>query len=404
MKDFEKKAKAHALKNAIAHDGKAMQGAVISGLFAEGLKKEEMKEYGKEVSKIVNEINKLSLDEQKKEFEKLENSISEREVKKEGELPELPDVPKTGVVMRFAPAASGPMHLGHALTGMLNSLYVKKYGGKFYLRIEDTNPEKVFADCYTSFKKDCDWIFGNVTEYIIQSDRMNFYYKYAEKLLNSEDAYVCTCSQEKFKKFADFKEDCPCRNNDKKENLMRWEKMLDKKGYKDGEAVLRFKTPEGMQHPNPAMRDFPLARIDEHEHPRQKQKYRVWPLMNLSVTVDDLEYGMTHVIRAKEHRDNAMRQKMIYTALGKEKKFPWTFFMGRYKFTDLPLAKRKIVAAIEAGEFAGWDDPRLPTLSALKKRGYKPEAFVKLAEHRGLSEVDKVMESKDLFRELDQFN
>jgi glutamyl-tRNA synthetase len=401
MKDFEKKARAYALKNAIHYNGKASPGAVISALFNEGLKKEEVKEYAKEINQIVNSVNKLSLEKQEKEYETLNEIVSERESRKG--LEELPNVPKTGVIMRFAPAASGPMHLGHAITGMISSLYVKKYGGKFYLRIEDTNPGKVFADCYASFKKDCDWLFGNVTEYIIQSDRMKIYYNYAEKLINLKKGYICTCSPEKFRKFAELKEDCPCRNNDTKENLYRWKKMLDKKnGYKEGEAVLRFKN--SMQDANPAMRDFPLARINEHEHPRQKNKYRVWPLMNLSVTVDDIEYKMTHVIRAKEHMDNAKRQKMIYKVLGLEKKFPWTYFMGRIKFIDLPLSKRKIVAAIESGEYEGWEDIRLPTIFALKKRGYKPEAFAKFSEQRGLSDVDKVMDSKDFFKILDSFN
>jgi len=236
---------------------------------------------------------------------------------------------------------------------------------------------------------------------------MKIYYNYAEKLINSGNAYVCTCSQESFKKFAESKKDCPCRSNSLKENKEKWEKMLDKKGFKEGEVVLRFKVPEkheGMKNPNPAMRDFPLARICEKIHPRQKKKYRVWPLMNLSVTIDDIEYNMTHVIRAKEHMDNAKRQKMIYEVLGLENKFPWTFFMGRYKFTDVPLSKRKIVAAIETGEYEGWGDIRLPTLNALKKRGYKPEAFEKFVEQRGLTEVDKVIDSKDIFKIIDNFN
>ncbi|MBS3094517.1 glutamate--tRNA ligase, partial [Candidatus Pacearchaeota archaeon] len=152
MKDLNKKAHAYALKNALAHDGKAQQGAVISALFNEGLEKSEVGKYSGEIKKIVDEINSLSFSKQEKEFEKLKEDISERK-SREG-LPELPDVPKKGVVMRFAPAASGPMHLGHAITGMPNSLYVKKYGGKFYIRIEDTNPEKVFADCYKTFRED----------------------------------------------------------------------------------------------------------------------------------------------------------------------------------------------------------------------------------------------------------
>src|SRR3989344_7329785 len=167
MKDFEKKARAYALKNSIAHNGKAMVGSVISALFNEGLKKNEVGKYVKEINEIVSEVNKLSIQEQEKEFKKLEKETSHRKGR-EG-LPELPGAKKGKVVMRFAPAPSGPMHLGHAITGIVSSLYVKKYGGKFYLRIEDTNPEKVFPDCYRSFKEDSNWLFGNVEEFIIQS-------------------------------------------------------------------------------------------------------------------------------------------------------------------------------------------------------------------------------------------
>jgi glutamyl-tRNA synthetase len=185
--------------------------------------------------------------------------------------------------------------------------------------------------------------------------------------------------------------------------LYRWEKMLDKKnGYKQGEAVLRFKSELGMQSPNPAMRDFPLARINEKEHPKQKKKYRVWPLMNLVVSVDDIELGMTHIIRGKDHMDNAKRQKMIFDVFGK--KFPWVYFMGRVKFNDLILSKRKLNLMIDSGEFSGDDDEKIPTIASLRKRGYKPEAFAKFAEQRGLTEVDKVIDSKEFFSIIDNFN
>ena len=400
MKNLKQIAKAYALKNAIAHDGKCQQGAVLSGLFAEGLKREDVKKYIRDVNEIVKEVNKLSLEEQKILFEKHSNEISEREVK-EG-LEELPNVPKTGVITRFGPNPSGPLHIGHAISNVISSLYVRKYGGKFYVRIEDTNPEKVVKECYKTFKQDCDWLFGNVAGYIIQSDRNEIYYKYAEKLIKSGDAYVCICPAEKFRGIISGKKECPCRKKSVKENLEDWKKMLDKKGFKPGEAVLRFKS--NINHPNPALRDFPLARINLTPHPRQKKKYRVWPMMFLAVAVDDIEYGMTHIIRGKEHRDNAERQKLIYAALGLEKKFPWTFFMGRIKFTDLNLGKRFIQAAVKEGKYSGWDDERLPTLASLRKRGYKPEAFWKLAEQRGLTEVDKVMKSKDFFDLLDGFN
>lgn len=399
MKNLPQKAKAYALKNAISYDGKAQQGAVINSLFHEGLKKEEIKNHIKNISKIVLEVNKLSLEKQKKEFEKLEKFVSERE-EREG-LSELPNARK-GVIMRFRPAPTGFLHAGHIISNMISSLYVRKYSGKFYVIIDDTDSETTVKEAYYEIKKDCDWIFGNVYKYVSSSDRMKIYYKYIETLIKKQIAYVCTCSAEKFRQFSEFKENCPCRNNDLKENLYRWKKMQDSRGYKEGEAVVRFKTVEGMMHPNPAMRDFPLARINLTKHPRQGKKYRVWPLMNLAVAVDDIEFGMTHIIRGKDHRDNAERQKMIFEALNK--KFPWTFFMGRIKFTDLILSKRKITEGIKSGKFSGAEDEQLPTIASLRKKGYKPDAFEKFAVQRGLTEVDKVMDSKDFFKLLDNFN
>ena len=159
-----------------------------------------------------------------------------------------------------------------------------------------------------------------------------------------------------------------------------------------------------MKDRNPAMRDFPLARINLTEHARQGKKYRVWPLMNLAVAVDDIEDKMTHIIRAKDHRDNAERQKKIYIALGKEKQIPWTAFLGRYHFKDMELSTTKMRQAIEKKQYKGLDDLRLPTIASLKKQGYKPSAFWKFAEQVGLSESDKVLDKKEYFNLLNAFN
>ena len=398
MKDLSKKTRAYALKNAIAYKGKAQQGKVISSLFNEGLKKSEVKKYIKKISEIVNEVNSLDIDEQKKDFEKLKSEVDKRPVR-EG-LPELPGVKKSGVVMRIAPSPSGALHIGHAMTACLSFDFVMKYGGKFYVRIEDTNPENIYKPAYSQIKKDSEWLFDKKAKIVIQSERMELYYKYAEKLIKKNSAYVCTCSSDKFREFVKNKKNCPCRKLSVKENLERWKNMFKK--YKEGEAVLRFKSSEGMKHKNPAMRDFPLARINQTSHPLQKKKYRVWPLMNLSVTVDDIEMKMTHIIRAKDHRDNSKRQEMIYKVLGK--KFPWVGFLGRFKFKDMELSATKITQGIKEKKYSGWDDSRLPTIASLKKRGYKPEAFWKFAERIGLSESDKVIDKKEYFKLLDYFN
>src|SRR3989338_2244937 len=170
MKDLEKKARAYALKNAVAYDGVARTGSVISALFNEGLKPSEVKKFSKQINDIVAEVNKLPVEEQIKEFSKLESKTSHREGR-EG-LPELPGAKKGKVIMRFAPSASGPFNIGHALTGSLSYLFVKKYGGKFYLRIEDTNPENIYPKAYGMIEKESDWLFDGTAKIIIQSDRM----------------------------------------------------------------------------------------------------------------------------------------------------------------------------------------------------------------------------------------
>ena len=398
MKDLKKKARAYALKNALAHEGKAQMGAVVAGLFAEGLKKLEMGKFAKDINKVISDVNELSVEEQQSEFENLEKVVHEREVR-EG-LPELPGAKKGKVVMRIAPSPSGPLHLPHAINLSLNYDFVKEYGGKLYVRIEDTNPETVYAKAYKMIEKEADWLTKGKAKIVVQSERMDLYYDYVVKLIKKRAAYVCTCSAEDFKKLSDEKKACDCRDLGVKDNLERWENMLSKKGYKQGEAVLRFKS--DLKNPNPAMRDFPLARINETPHPKQKKKYRVWPLMNLCVTVDDIELGMTHVIRGKDHRDNAKRQEMIYEVL--RKKYPWVFFLGFLNFVGFEFSTRKMRADIEKGKYTGWDDEKLPTVASLKKRGYKPEAFWKFAEHVGLSSTDKKMNKEDFFKVLDGFN
>ncbi|MBI2042867.1 glutamate--tRNA ligase [Candidatus Pacearchaeota archaeon] len=400
LKNFEKLALAYALKNALSHDGKCQQSSVLSALFNEGLKKNEVGKHAKTISEIVRDVNSLNIEEQEKEFENLKSLISEREGR-EG-LSELPNVPKTGVIMRFAPSASGPLHVGHAMTASLSFLYVRKYGGKFYIRIEDTNPENIYPPAYKMIENEAGWLFSNEPEVLIQSYRMEIYYDYIKKLLKKNAVYVCTCSSEFFEKYAEQMKNCPCRNLKSDDNLERWNKMLSKNGFKPGEAVLRFKSPKGMKEKNPAFRDFPLARINLTPHILQKDKYRVWPLMNLAVAVDDVELGITHAIRGKDHIDNARKQEMIHKSL--EKKSPWTGFLGRFNFKDMDLSTTKMRIAIEDGKYSGWDDSRLPTIAALKKKGYNPQAFWKFAEQIGLSEKDKTMDKKDFFLLLDNFN
>ncbi|UCD20675.1 MAG: glutamate--tRNA ligase, partial [archaeon] len=192
----ENKIRAYTLKNAIEHDGKPRLNNVLNYLFHEGLKKADVKRVVPIIQKFIEEIEILSVEEQKRRFEKLEKEVSRRETR-EG-LPELPNV-KGKVIMRFAPSPSGPMHIGHIATGMPSSIYVKKYGGKFIIRIEDTNPENIDPEAYKMIKEESKWIFGNVSDFIIQSERIEKYYKFIEQLIRKKVAYICDCNPEKFK-------------------------------------------------------------------------------------------------------------------------------------------------------------------------------------------------------------
>ncbi|MEK6868380.1 MAG: glutamate--tRNA ligase family protein, partial [Nanoarchaeota archaeon] len=293
------------------------------------------------------------------------------------------------------------MHIGHAYIISLNSLYAKKYKGKMILRIEDTNPENIDPDAYELIQEDAQWITKNgVNEILVQSDRMELYYTYAIKVLEEGFAYVCLCDAEEFRKMAQQMQVCPCRENDSEENLRRWNSMITT--YKQGEAVVRFKT--DIQHKNPAMRDFPILRINESPHPRQGEKYKIWPLMNFAVAIDDMDTCVTHTLRGKDHADNAKRQEFIHNALKVDT--PVSTSVGRINFTgtDVEVSCSKTKAMIASGYFEGWQDIRLPFIGALKRRGYQPEAFQKFAMEMGISLADKSVEMHEFFKTINAFN
>src|SRR3990172_11520279 len=248
--------------------------------------------------------------------------------------------------MRLAPSPSGPMHIGHAIVFSLSHLYCKEYDGKLILRIEDTNPGKFYFPDKKMDEEDLNWLTDNrISEIVYQSDRLETYYDFAEQMISKGKAYVCTCSSDMFRNLSMKKQACPCRDLPVKEHLLRWDKMFVE--YEPGAAVVRIKT--DINDPNPAMRDWPALRINHHVHPRTKDKYKVWPLMNFAVSVDDHALGVTHTIRGKDHVDNAKRQKHIHDFFGWKE--PVHSYIGKINFEGIEVSKRKIKAAIERGEF-----------------------------------------------------
>ena len=245
------------------------------------------------------------------------------------------------------------LHLGSARAILLSHEYARIYNGKFILRFEDTDPKvkRPSLKFYDSIREDLKWLGCKVDEEYIQSDRLPIYYEYTEKLIGDGNAYVCECPAEEFHKITLAKQACPCRDLPASEQLERWHRMLDG-GYKEGEAVVRVKTE--LDHPNPAVRDWPALRIidtKKYPHPRVGSKYIVWPLYNLAAGLDDHLMGMTHIIRGKEHYTNMVRQKYMYKHLGWE--YPQAIHYGRLKITGAFLSKSKIVAGVRDGTYTG---------------------------------------------------
>jgi glutamyl-tRNA synthetase len=376
-----------ALANAYTHKGKAQQGAIIGKLIALDPKiKSKLKDLSKDINKIISDVNKLSLKAQEAELKKTYPEFFAPREKKEKVLPELKNAVKGKVVVRYAPNPNGPLQLGNARQVSLNKLYQDMYNGKFILRFDDTDPKnkKPLKSAYKWIEEDVKWLGVKISKITKASDRLDIYYKYATKLVEQGNAYICECIPDKWRALTTKKTPCPCRTL--KDQKKRWQSMLDSnkgKGYKEGQAVLRLKT--DIKHKDPAMRDFPLMRIvNKPNHPFSKK--HLWPLLNFAGPIDDHELAVTHIIRGKDLDMVAHRAEFIYKYLGW--KHPETATSGRLKIEGIELSTSKIKQGIENKKYTNWDDPRVGTLRALKKRGFLPAAIVKLMKDIGLKKQD----------------
>ena len=391
--DIEQVVRKYALQNAVQYGGKATLSSVLGKVMAEN---PDLRPKAKEITAvakgIVEEINLMSPEDQKKALESESPELLIKETKtREVGLPDLKNV-QGEVRMRMAPNPSGPLHVGHSRMGVLNDEYVKRYGGICYNRFEDTDPARIDPDGYRTIPEDFQWLGVRIDKTIIQSDRFEIYYDIAKKLLEMGKAYVCTCKPEVWRELKNQKKPCPHREQPLAEQMVRWNKMFDG-SYKPEEASLMVKT--DLQHPNPAIRDFVGLRIDDTPHPRTGTKYRVYPLMNLAVAVDDHLLDLTHVLRGKDHLNNTFRQMYIYDYFGWKK--PEYIHYGRVRIPDSQLSTSKMAKGIRDGQYSGWDDIQLGTLRALKRRGLRPQALRRYWIETGIKEVDIEFSWKTLY-------
>lgn len=382
----------YALQNAIKFNGKANVGAVVGKIFAE---KPESKgpDLAKKVAETVKKVNSMSLDEQKKQLEKIAPELlEEKKEKKEKDLFEFLEI-KGKIVTSFPPEPSKYPHIGHAKSLLLNYELAKRYKGKFILRFEDTNPKLVKKELYKSFLDMCKWLDAKPNTVDYSSKHMKEFYKYAEKLIKEGDAYMCTCDSETIRKLRFKGISCECRRKSADDNMKEWKEM-DKK--KEGETTLRLKI--DMQHENTTMRDPSIMRIIKEAHPLHGKKYSVWPMYDFQTAIMDGIEGVTNRFRSKEFEMRNELQRWIQRKLGfKETEI---YEIGRFNLEGVPSSGRIIREMVEKKELMGWDDPSLTTIAALKRRGFLPEAIKEFVLSTGITKT----ESTHTWEEIEVFN
>jgi glutamyl-tRNA synthetase len=375
--------KAHTLENSIKHNGEANKDAILSGLFAEGLEKKDVKEFIPKIKEVIKEVSSLSLEEQKKELEKLDIKTSKRESRTG--LPELINAKKGEVIMRFAPFPSGPLHIGNARPLILNDEYVKTYGGKLILFMDDTigsEAKPIEPESYKLIEDGIEWLGIKVDKKIIyKSDRIKKYYEYAEELIKKGYMYVCACSREEIAELKLKQIECSCRQFSSEEQLKRWKEMFV---AREGTRTVRLKT--SMDNPDPAFRDRIMFRISDRPHAKLGKKYRVYPLLDFTWAIDDHIFGITHILRGNDLMMETKVEKFIWDIF--KWKHPEIIYNGQFTIEGIEISKSKGSNEVRSGEYLGWNDPRTWSLQSLRDRGITTEALREFILNMGIKKTN----------------
>jgi len=396
--DLKKEIRKIALQNAVEHDGKTKDKVVLSkslGTIPE--LKNNVKEVIPEIASIVSQVNGMSIEEQKTEIQNnfpeildVKENVKEERVG----LPPLEGAEQGKVVTRFTPAPNGYPHIGHAKAAIISEEYAKMYGGKLVLRYDDTNPEDTRLEYWAAIKVGLDWLGIEFDEIKNTSDDIGLLYDKCVEMIKKNYAYVCTCKRDTISKNRKEMVSCECSMGDVKQNEERWERMFKK--YKPGEAVVRFRG--DMESKNTVMRDPVLFRINDARHAQLAEEHRVWPSYDIAVAVEDSTDGITHALRSKEYE---LRNELYHAILDAlDMRHPKMLEFSRLEFKGMPVSKRILRPLIDEGKVSSYDDPRLPTLAALERRGITPEAIRKFTLSLSLTKADTLAP----FDSLEAFN
>ncbi|MHA1684820.1 MAG: glutamate--tRNA ligase [Candidatus Heimdallarchaeaceae archaeon] len=346
----------------------------------------EMRKHAKEiipeVNEIVSEVNNLPYEKIKKlAEERFPEEIIKPEKAPKKHIPDLPGATEGKVKVRYPPEPSKHPHIGQMLSFCINDMIAEKYKGKRVLRYDDTNPEKARLEYYDSFREAITWMDLKIDEEVIASNYMNTYYNYARSLLEKAKAYVCLCEKEKIALNRREGKACPCRNHTVEQNLELFDKMLEGH-FNPGEAVVRFKG--DMQSKNTVLRDPVILRISHTPHCIQGDRYLVWPMYDFESPIMEHVTGVSHVLRSIEF--GKMREE-LHTLIAKSLslRIPYIYEYSRFNIVGAPTKGRVIRELVEEGIVEGWDDIRLVTYQALRKRGIQPQVFKEIIKRVGMT-------------------
>ncbi|HBY56598.1 MAG TPA: glutamine--tRNA ligase [Candidatus Atribacteria bacterium] len=301
------------------------------------------------------------------------------------------------VHLRFPPEPNGYLHIGHAKSICLNFGLAAKNGGLCNLRFDDTNPSKEDMEYIDSIINDVRWLGFNWGDRLFYaSDYFEKMYEYAISLIKLGKAYVCDLSPEEIKEYrGSFKEpgkESPYRNRSVEENLDLFRRMQNGE-FPDGSRVLRAKI--DMSSPNLNMRDPVLYRILRATHPRTGDKWCIYPMYDYAHPLEDYFEGITHSICTLEFEDHRPLYEWVLNTLNLPDP-PQQIEFARLNLTNTVMSKRKLRKLVEEGYVSGWDDPRLPTISGLRRRGYTPEAIRNFCDRIGVSKSNSVVDIRFL--------
>jgi len=350
------------------------------------------------LNKEIDKINSLRKEDKIELLKKMDQnygvSKDKKNIKDGFTLPPLINAENGHVVTRFPPEPNGYPHIGHAKAAIIDEEYARHYNGKFILRFDDTNPINEKSEYYDVILEDLNWLKIKPDSIKNTSDDITLLHKYGQELIKNNSGYICTCKPETIHKLRSSGIECECRLNSTN-SLEKMDKFFNGYFHKN-EAIVRFKG--DMKNDNTAIRDPTLFRIIDAEHPRLGTKNVIWPTYDFAAPIEDSLDGVTHALRTKEYELRNQLYREILTALNL--RIPEVLEFSRLEFEGMPVSKRKIKPLIINKLIQSWDDPRLPTLKAFRKRGFTPEAIRKFVLSLGLT----LSETKPSIEVLESFN